>query len=163
DALPPFVRASLRAFLCARDRGDGLTAEDEQLPVFVDIFGERYSLARLKSLASVAYTRDPPPFPRKVFGVVLSASEAEAAVIERRVSVEDVTEKLRQQKAGDARREALPLAAMELAPEVRAQCIVTFTMSENDVEGERASVVGEVGLLAPMHEDARGIVVHTGR
>src|SRR5262249_56990700 len=99
--------------------------------------------------------RERPPYPAHE-DVVVRATAAEVAALERCVKVKDRTTELRELRLGEERRAAPPLERVAIDPETRTKCIFTIAFDE---EG----VAGEVGILAPRHGELRGIAVHATR
>ena len=159
EQLPPFVRGRLRALLCEAASLGELEPRDDTANVFEDLRGYTWSLARLGEASARRRTSDPPPWPVDLGGheaaALLHLSDAEANALRKVVTFEDVTKELRQRRSGEQRRAAPPVPALALPADLRADCIFTFPLEEDD--GMR----GEVGLLRPAHLGKRAIAVYT--
>lgn len=157
DELPAWMRDHVRAALCASAARSRIGAKASRLRVFVDTRGAWHALETLRDHRPVAWTRDPPPYPEASYvGPVLRLTESEAAGLGRQLELEDVTALMRLDRDAEARRTAPGRERLELSAEERARCVVVAKVAEG-------TTTGEVGVLLPGAQDARGVRVHVGK
>jgi hypothetical protein len=158
DEMPEFVRAHLRLLVCDAVAGKKRIARRAlQAKVFQDVGGAFRSLEELRDSATPGWwcTNDPPPYPRDR-ATVLRLSEAEMRKLGTAIPLKNFTAILRRELWGERRAAGPQVAEVVLLLATRAKCLRVVTIDE-------AGMTGEVGLLAPEHADARGIVVFVDR
>lgn len=156
DEMPLFLRDHLRRVLCKSvSSRQKIAARQRKAPVFLDIEGEWRSLEdlRLDPGAQLLYTTDPPPYPeRRPAEPVLRLTKEEADGLALLGKLKDTTATLRRDRAAEARASAPPVSSILLDQELRSKCIRVITVSDR-------GVTGEIGVLAPEHQNKRGINV----
>jgi hypothetical protein len=156
DAFPSFVADMGRALACATASGPRTVAV-ERLHVFPDVAGAMHTLGALRE-GAWSFTTDPPPYPSVSRNApVLRLAEGEAKSLGTGgVTLADVTAQLREERVGEARATAPPLAVVGLDPTLRAGCLRVFGVNEPGLRGE-------IGHLSPDEGRRRGIAAHTTR
>ena len=160
DTLPVFVRAHLRALTCrAVQQGREVPAAARAAPVFPDVDGKWWSLADLTSdeRSDWLCTFDPPPYSRsRQEGRTLALTPTEHLQLHAKIKILNVTEWMRRDLEAERRREAPQVAEIRFDPAARAGLLSSFVVADGSLEGE-------IGLLRPAVDGARGAQVFTTR
>lgn len=159
DALPPFVRAHLRALVCEQaKKGGPLPEAVRRAPLFADVDGGFWSYEQLLAEGGDwSCTFDPPPYAKaRQEGRTLVLTRAEHLMLHARVPILNVTEWMRRDLEAERRREGPRVERARFDGAARAHFAASF-------EVEDGALSGEIGLLRPGSDGARGVQVLVNR
>ncbi|MBK8252759.1 MAG: hypothetical protein IPK82_08840 [Polyangiaceae bacterium] len=158
DELPPYVRTYLRALASrAFSKGREVLAQLLVTKLFPDIDGRYWSLHEIQQSAEdrLTCTFDPPPYPKaRQDGVTLILTPTEHLQLHAKLRILNVTEWMRRDLEAERRREAPPALTIEFDQEARSHFVMEFRVNDG-------ALTGEVGILHPAAQAARGIQVYT--
>ncbi len=160
DELPPFVRAHLRTYVCrAFSKDQDLGAAARAAPIFRDTDGAHWSLDHLNGGEKTDWscTFDPPPYPEaRQEGRTLVLTPAEHLQLHAKIKILNVTEWMRRDLEGERRRAAPQVEHVRFDAAASGHLLASFEVNEG-------TLTGEIGLLKPLSEGARGIQVFVTR